>query len=505
MQRLGKSASRLVRIRFCSSSSRRSLSQSARASTPTRVVADGFLSEGVFDGTSSVVVRASGTTRTMLVYEPNLSPSVIAAAAERLRILVCNDGVNSVLIASANTAKGSGGLPIGTIDPPVYTDFDDSDIVDPPGDVFNGYDHAAVHQAGWHKDRGTMKELMEAVAALSTGLSRNELSKVPAITLPHGMVNDGGYGFCMGSYVLATDRTAFRIVNPSRGLSFDPVGFSFFLPRLGWEYGQPSADFPGCGMILALTGFEADSSDMMETGLATNFVGSPLALKPLEYELSLLAPWCQQPLAKPKGRYFGQPPDPVDPSGRFRNVSAAQAVHYVTLYNATGTDSFRMREKDIPHGNDPSVDTDFIQWIDDRESDLVNFAATLDSVFQNANSVVAIEEGLAAVAGRDAKDSEEQQVVDVAQSLLDNMRRQSPLALHTIFRLMELGAKEGSTMEECIQREMTAQLNLFSSEDFDEWGRHNAGDGNSAAVPVSWKHDSLSDVSADEVAEILEL
>ena len=41
------------------------------------------------------------------------------------------------------------------------------------------------------------------------GISR---SKVPIISLPHGLVTDGGYALLLGSYVLATHSTLYRIL-----------------------------------------------------------------------------------------------------------------------------------------------------------------------------------------------------------------------------------------------------------------------------------------------------
>ena len=116
---------------------------------------------------------------------------------------------------------------------------------------------------------------------------------------------DAGYALCVGGFVLATPDTCFRVLNPSKGLSFDPIGLSFVLPRLGWEFKQRSAEYTGCGLLHALTtGMEANASDSMETGIATHFVDNVnyeqefdlnddlrLSLMPLPHRLTKRTIW----------------------------------------------------------------------------------------------------------------------------------------------------------------------------------------------------------------------
>ena len=123
------------------------------------------------------------------------------------------------------------------------------------------------------------------------------------------MVHDGGFGLCLGaSYVIATRESCFRILNPSKGLALDPVGLSYFLPRLGKEFNQPVGKNYGssCGLILGLMGYLADAADMTETGLATHYMESPTCLGLLEETLapgSIVAEvlsFCRSSEAKPR-------------------------------------------------------------------------------------------------------------------------------------------------------------------------------------------------------------
>ena len=147
-------------------------------------------------------------------------------------------------------------------------------------------------------------------------------TRIPIITLPHGLVNDGGYALCMGSYMLASPDTCFAILNPSRGLAFDPIGLSFILPRLGQEFEQPVVQYPGAGMILALTGMHANAEDMMETGLATNYIESVSTLGTLERTLGNLLPWNQQAILKEPPRNHGAPRPKEDVNAAYRNVGS---------------------------------------------------------------------------------------------------------------------------------------------------------------------------------------
>jgi hypothetical protein len=105
-----------------------------------------------------------------------------------------------------------------------------------------------------------------------------------------------------------------RILYPSQGLSLDPIGYSYVLPRLGWDHQQASANYPGCGIILTLTGYKVNPFDMVQAGLATH-LASDSAILPILREglasmllslslsfsllLSLSLSWNQQGLGGP--------------------------------------------------------------------------------------------------------------------------------------------------------------------------------------------------------------
>jgi hypothetical protein len=188
-----------------------------------------------------------------------------------------NEALNSVLIATdEDDPNETGAIPssILELDALRGQNIDDAWIFPPkPGLTWHtagGYDPVAFYQSGKYKDAASVESLLDSVHDLALATrGDHQKSRIPIITIPHGMVNDSGYALCLSSYTIATERTAFRIFNPSRGLTFDPVGFSFLLPRLGQEFRQPSAKLKGCGQILALMGYEASGEDMVEVGLGT--------------------------------------------------------------------------------------------------------------------------------------------------------------------------------------------------------------------------------------------
>jgi hypothetical protein len=288
-------------------------------------------------------------------------------------------------------------------------------------------------------------------------------------------------------------------------LSLDPVGMSYLLPRLGMEFNQPVAKYRGCGMILALMGYEADHNDMLETGLATNYMETPVALGLLEHTLSEIPPWCQQGLLKNPMRFYGDPPVMTDHNAAFRNVAVADAVNCFSSARADGTDVWV--RYDEPSFDDPSLDTDPVPWHSWRVSDLVNYAATFDDIFRTNSELAGILEAFREVAGRRTNNPEEQEGIDVAADFVARLERQSPLAVSVVHRLLRLGASNDETVKSCVVREKRVQTKMFGMEDFERWAKHNAAveDGGVNDEPfTNWTHKRIADVSHEEVTEIIE-
>ena len=295
-------------------------------------------------------------------------------------------------------------------------------------------------------------------------------------------------------------------------------------------------------MILALTGYEADAFDLLETGLATNFMESPKqSLGSFERTLAEIPPWNQQGLLKKPIRFYGQhesaavesPSDRImrsiqsDHNAQFRNVAVADAVHCFSSYQASGAEMWDTRDED-DYGSgeggylleDPSLETDPLSWHAERSSDLVDIAATFDDIFTNEPSVSGILERFREIAARKTNDPEEQEGIDVAADFVERMERQSPLALSVVHRLLQLGAVNDGTNKTntasrqtfagCMKREQMAQAKMLQMDDFQMWAKHalkrGSGKGKNKTAPfTSWKHDSVDEVSPDEVNEILEL
>ena len=459
-------------------------------------------------GQAGVVIRDVGCTRRIFLMDPHLSADEIEGLAFRIKMLTKNLALNSVFIATSNDDDtATGALPSSAVEMGRFGQDVDEDHFHPDDSVFHvagGYDALQIAMSGKYKDDASMQQLLDGLAdlALATrGNARETL--IPVITLPHGLVNDGGYALCMGGFVLATPDTCFKVTNPSKGLSLDPIGLSFILPRLGWEFQQPSAEYTGCGLILALTGMEANASDMMETGLATHYMDNASTVSMMERALSELPPWDQQNLLRKHPRFYGHPARQDDVNSQYRNVAVANLVHSFCQYNIEGKDVFTNRESDFRVDDDPSVDLDYTNIHVDRQSDLVNYAATFDVVFREEQTVLGIMERLHEISERESLDQEEMEGIAVAKDLYERMQRQSPLALSVVYSLMQLGAKKGESLESCMEREKRAQLKMFQLEDFDNWAHQHAPSAQEEDIFTGWKHKALADVSQEQVDEII--
>jgi enoyl-CoA hydratase/carnithine racemase len=313
----------------------------------------------------------------------------------------------------------------------------------------------------------------------------------------------------MGSHVLATDESSFVINNPKRGLALDPIGLSYTLPRLGQEFRQPSAPFP-VGAILALTGYEADAADMVETGLATHYIQTFRNVAPLERILSELPSWEQQKLIKPdKTWYTGkssslEDSQTTDINAPFRNVSISHYLQAMSIYDAAGQELSNTPSEDEAEfwqTEDPSLvlHEDRGRAYGDRTSMLVNIAATM-TFFDQEKTVVGIMERLKGITHRPAHDEEEKEALNIAKGLLAGMESASPLALLAVHRLMEMGKGKMESLEQCMEREARVQLNLMMHQDFQQWAKSGMSEGSFKG----WKHKKVKDVANDEVEELFQ-
>ena len=536
------------------------------ASVPASVRHDPVILKGDKDGGSpGAAIRAIGTSRRVLLLNDTLSPTEIDGLAFRLKRLASSDALNSVLVANPlEASEKNGDMSQNRTCLPSFMDHDESDDQSPFGNMFNpaiknilqenwgqglgvpsfhqGYDARKIYEDGLHNNPQRLElELMNPLMELTRATrgsyddSTSSPSKVPLIAFPNGLVSDSGYAFLMGSYVLACQNSNFRILNPLRGLAFDPVGLSFTLPRIGQDFQQASKDYAtGCAFILALMGFEAGPEDLVSTGLATHYVGGPYKLNHLEHALSELDSHSAQKLRPlPKHLYNQEKNTKLDNVNKhYKNVAVGNLIQAVSEYDAAGRDEYGvylhemlddsgLYVKDI----DPSVTMpeERIQMYGNLQSDLVNWAATFSDVFAE-DSVEGMLDRLQSVAstkaemeGRSGDAGEDVRVAEQAQILATSMKQRSPLALRVMFELMKRGRVHTETIESCMEREKASQMRLMSKKDgdFERWAGSGKGVGMTEMrrtgslrrkkddLFTNWNHSCVSAVTEDEVLEIV--
>ncbi|KAG7362193.1 enoyl-CoA hydratase/isomerase [Nitzschia inconspicua] len=491
---------------------------------PTRA-SDNFTDSAVFTklSTASVALRPMGNSRRLFLLDPHLSASEMEGLAYRIDALSKSDSINSLLIATDDKVDvGS----YGNCLPRYITERKEMNLDGISLDMDPAPHHTWYVAGGYNpldvdpKNSEQIDYLVDSMSKLAKAiLGAADGTKVPIITMPHGAITDGGYAFGMGAYMLATQETSFRILNPSRGLSLDPIGYSYMLPRLGWEFGQESKDFQGCGQILALAGYEADSFDMVSTGLATHLATDSGILSALEEDLATLEPWNQQNLVRtPKRSYADvfyprEYPRP-DPNQRFRNKTVAYLIDQVSDMSADPSNEFPFDYSAIYEGCDASLDTDQVPWETGFfSSPLVDMAAALDDVFRKEDSLEGLMErlrelgaGAETAALLNSNNADDVSVASVAKDLVERMDRQSPLALRVVYQLMKMGRMSLATMENCMEREAKAQRTLLAGPDFANWQAHvrkHGGDESKAPPFGGWQHSSVKEVTAEEVDRVL--
>jgi hypothetical protein len=129
---------------------------------------------------------------------------------------------------------------------------------------------------------------------------------------------------------------------------------------------------------------------------------------------------------------------------------------------------------------------------------LLNIAATFQDAFENAKSIEEIMEKMREHASAHASNEEEAEFVLAAQSILEDMEAQSPLALSATHKLMVIGKEAKESLESCMEREKKVQLKLFDKDDFKNWSKSGVKEGEFK----DWKHKSVKEVTRDEIEEL---
>jgi enoyl-CoA hydratase/carnithine racemase len=459
---------------------------------------------------AGAAIREVGSTRRVFLSNPYLTPNELGGLAYRIKVLTKNTSLSSILIAATDDRIQDDNSDVESLFvPSILLDRDENfmkdEYVDPgfspsPGQTYlvsGGYDPTSVNRT----NSARVEELLTNVSELAVSVRGSaEHTMIPTIFMSHGMVLNAGYAFLHSSYVLATRETSFQITTPRMGLSFDPVGLSFALPRLGREFSQPSKKYP-VGMLLAMTGYQASAEDCMETGLCTHYIETPLVLGDLENTLAQLPPYQQQTIVKSPIRFQGQSVvawsgSSVDPNRSFRNVSVADTIQCYSDYCASGAEMWVNEDVEL---EDPSLEVDDIVWHEDRASDLVDYAATFADILHEPTVAGIYDRLQQAAAKTDVASHDERLTTEVAQEFCRRMQAASPLALSVTHRLLQLGSRQSESWKSCMDREHRVQAKLMIGEDFGNWqATHGTG------KETKWKHSSLHDVTPDEVTELIE-
>lgn len=468
------------------------------------------------------VVRQVGAIRRIFLLEPHLTADELDGLAYRIKMFARNQAINSIFLANNHkTVAAEEELTDEEILAPMSlleleqreTDLDILGIGNPDVYLAGGYDARSLVDADAHEKSRTLDALTKLSKAVrgSPDQKSENASKIPFVTVAHGLINDGGYALAMGSFAMATAGSSFRIMNPLRGLSLDPIGFSYILPRLGREYAQHSAKYP-VGSVLALTGYECDGHDMVETGLATHYMNSHRKLATLERALSEFLSFEQQALVPEPVKTYGLEDRPApsrggyrpyNVNGKFRNVTVSTLMMAASDYDALGQNltPYRPGLDEYFFDDDPSLvlNSEKNEVWGERNSMLMTIATTFQNLFEREKSIVTIMEQMREYANAEATNEEEKEFVDVAKKLYEGMKAQSPLALAVTHRIMKIGKTEKESLESCVKREKRVQMKLLEGEDFINWAKSGVKEGEFK----DWKHKDVKDVSADEVEELL--
>ncbi len=493
-------------------------------------------------------VREFGNVRRIIMLQPHCQDAAqLKGLAYRIRALSKNTAINSIILNLTEDDNPDGWLSY-CMDAheraPIEGEFITIDWAGSKRLWNSGYDMQTMIDIV-KSTNPKAQTAKQQISAMLTQLQQlglavrgdSRLTKIPFLTFCNGRIEDGGYALAMGSYVVLTNVASFTIRHGFKGLSFDPLGFSFFLPRLGWEYDQVSANFPAIGQILALTGYKADERDMIETGLATHYMEGSVQdiMGYLEWALEHVPSYERQRLVPDPVMSYGQTRS-GDINFQFRNQALATTLYAMTEYNASGYEmpSFLDYDNDEKMRiEDASTNVDYMPCQEERYSELIDLAANLDNIFQQEKSVGGIMERLREVAASASNDDDGlnlerylpgEKALDVAglaATMVENMEQQSPLSLCVMHRLMTLGARYGENLERCMERELQAQTNMFLGPDFKTWAEFEVKRKEEEALakkkrggrrPVksegpptslNWQHASVNDVTNDEIEETI--
>jgi Enoyl-CoA hydratase/isomerase len=272
-------------------------------------------------GNVGAVIRPIGCSRRVFLQQPYLTGEETAGLAYRIQALTKNDGINSVLIAT-DDVENPEALPSLLLARNTMSQTIDFGFPPAPGLTYfvaGGYDPVELFWAA-RKNPDAFEQMLDGLCDLTLATAGSAKTKVPVIFMPHGAVQDGGAAFCRAAYVIATRESTFAIRHPTRGLALDPVGLSYTLPRLGQEFNQISKFVP-VGLMLALTGYQADAFDMVETGLATDYADSANGLSLFEQTLGEIRPWKDQALILRRTRTNLRSKRPIPQHGRGRRCA----------------------------------------------------------------------------------------------------------------------------------------------------------------------------------------
>jgi len=432
--------------------------------------------------------------RRVILRQPHFSADELHGLAFRLSVLGTNGAITSILVAPDQYHNGQVSS-LNYIDP----HFRQRSMIDFPlnpykiDDCFLGINHLQIKEEDMSMD--DIKHLLSGISELATAC--NTMKKSPVITVSNGLISDGGLALCMGRYVVATENTRFCISTPSKGLAFDPVGYSYILNRLGKDYRQPAAKYTrALASILALTGYTANGSEMVSIGLATHFASWGVEIGLLEETLGLIQPYeAQEKWAKDRAKYRPKSPSTMSsrqprtpspsplPQNRYFDAAVANALDALSEGNAARIDfAAAFHAQDLRLSAEP-------------DNSIVDFAATFAEILEQ-DSLEGIIDGLAQAKSSPNVDKD---FKSAAELLYNGIQKQSPLSLLVTQRLLVKGRESDEKLGTCMERERKVQQMMLNGRDFDAWSRAHKKGGK-----VVWRHESVSEVTKQEVDDILE-
>eukprot|EP00586_Coscinodiscus_wailesii_P021914 CAMPEP_0172496894 /NCGR_PEP_ID=MMETSP1066-20121228/94667_1 /TAXON_ID=671091 /ORGANISM="Coscinodiscus wailesii, Strain CCMP2513" /LENGTH=470 /DNA_ID=CAMNT_0013269433 /DNA_START=66 /DNA_END=1478 /DNA_ORIENTATION=+ len=424
----------------------------------------------------NAVVCPAGTCHSAYLFEPHLAPDETSGLSHRLQIMSRNKSLSSVLISFAEKYYVDNNE--GTYTPrSSYANSKEAQFSrmsaalspEPPHQLsFEGYRHPIPPE-----DRARTLDALSNLALCT----HDPRTKIPVVfAAGNATISDGGYALSLCShYTVCSASATYRVTNPRRGLSFDPIGLSFVLTRLGVDDDDDVlSDLSlAMGRMVSLGGYEMSGTEMVGVGMGTHLVYPPgdgdEMVNLLEYELGNLTSFESQVfLERPR-------------------VTQAEATY--RKQNAIWDDDDLVNQK-YKNQTVHELLRDMTDGVSSKvgEVDIVTIAAMLKDTLER-ESLEGVIEGFKELQDNDNR------LGRLAKDFLTKFEERSPLALAAVDKLLMKANDNSESLESCAAREKTVLMNLIKGKDYKNWVAN-------GLEKVEWTHQSINEVSSDEIDEL---